>query len=76
MMKKLSQHDIDAFVAAQHAEIYGYVENIPADARQRKIGDVTPPLSPDTGRAFAQFFKSSMKINSSTAKHPRRNLFS
>ena len=58
MMKKLSQHDIDAFVAAQHAEIYGYVENIPADARQRKIrGDVTPPLSPDTGRAFAQFFQ-------------------
>jgi hypothetical protein len=37
MMKKLSQHDIDAFVAAQHAEIYGYVENIPADARQRKM---------------------------------------
>jgi len=30
--EKLSQHDIDAFVAAQHAEIYGYVENIPADA--------------------------------------------
>lgn len=58
MMKKLSQHDIDAFVAAQHAEIYGYVENIPADARQRKIrGDVTPPLSPDTGRVFAQFFQ-------------------
>lgn len=58
MMKKLSQRDIDAFVAAQHAEIYGYVENIPADARQRKIrGDVTPPLSPDTGRAFAQFFQ-------------------
>lgn len=58
MMKKLSQHDIDAFVAAQHAEIYGYVENIPADARQRKIrGDVTPPLSPNTGRAFAQFFQ-------------------
>lgn len=58
MMKKLSQRDIDAFVAAQHAEIYGYVENIPADARQRKIrGDVTPPLLPDTGRAFAQFFQ-------------------
>ncbi|MDU7451945.1 tyrosine-type recombinase/integrase [Enterobacter sp.] len=58
MMKKLSQHDIDAFVAAQHAEIYGYVENIPADARQRKIrGDVTLPLSPDTGREFAQFFQ-------------------
>jgi len=57
-MKKLSQSDIDAFVAAQHAEIYGYVENIPADARQRKIrGDVTPQLSPDAGQTFAQFFQ-------------------
>lgn len=58
MMKKLSQHDIDAFVAEQTAEIYGYVDNIPADARQRKIrGDVTPPLSPDVGKAFALFFQ-------------------
>lgn len=58
IMKKLSQHDIDAFVAAQHAEIYGYVENIPSDARQRKIrGDVTPPLSPDVGQVFAAFFQ-------------------
>lgn len=58
MMKKLSQHDIDAFVAEQTAEIYGYVDNIPADARQRKIrGDVTPPLFPEAGQVFAQFFQ-------------------
>ncbi len=77
IMKKLSQHDIDAFVAAQHAEIYGYVENIPADARQRKIrGDVTPPLPPDVGQAFAQFFQEFYEeLSGSGEESPTESIF-
>ncbi|MFX2702125.1 tyrosine-type recombinase/integrase [Enterobacter hormaechei] len=57
-MKKLSQHDIDAFVAEQTAEIYGYVEDLPAAPRQRKLsGSVIPVLSTDEAKAFAVFFQ-------------------
>lgn len=57
-MKKLSQHDIDAFVAEQTAEIYGYVEDLPAAPRQRKLsGSTIPVLSTDEAKAFAKFFQ-------------------
>lgn len=56
-MKKLTQHDIDEFVTGLNAEIYDYVESIPADVRLEVLEGETTPTPVPMKHGSASFFK-------------------